>query len=290
MFFQQDVSYISNSFYINLLNKAITITSTSITFLSIIECTFLFISSTGDGGAVYYLNDLNGKSHHSKNCYYSIICNGWGSAFSIKTNSNNNNNFYFISYCFCAPKSLGSYHAGAELYNGIQEISNINGSFCYTSYYGCIGIRGATSSIHNFSSFTNCYQSGYIVLCYHRYNNIQISNINVINNSHQTDYGILSNHWSSNTYISKSIFFNNGKIGNKCLFWSDGGVFQIKDCWIQSGITISNANVINSLSITNTFQLNFLSTSFCKGVFFLNSKKLKLIFYFKNFLILFNYL
>ena len=285
--FQQEVTYISNSLYISLSTKAITISGSTITFLNINECTFLNITSIGDGGAIFYLNDINGKSYNSKNCYYSINCNGWGTAFSIKTNLNNNNNYYFISFLYCSPQSSGSYHSGIEPYNGIQEISNINGSLCFTQHYGCLGIRGSISSNLIFSSFTNCFTSVYISFCFHRYNNIQISNTNFINNSQQTGYGILSNHVSSNTYINKSIFINNGKIGNNCLFWSDGGIFQIKDCYIQSDITTYNVNIINTLNISNTFLLNFLSTSFCKGKLnFLTNNKFKNKFYIEKYLLL----
>ena len=268
---QYDVSFISNTLFNSLTNKAINLVN-SISFLNIIECIFLFISSSGDGGAIYFFNELNGKSYQSKNCYYFISSSGWGSAFSILTNMNNINNYYYISYSLCNPSTSIGGVSGIEPFNGIQEISSINGSNCYTWAYGCIGVRSSKLGITKFSNFINCYSTGYIILCYHRSNNHNISNINVVNNSQVANsWGIFSNHAKSNTFLSKSILINNMKIGYKYLFCSDGGIFEIKDCWIQNDILYSNVNIINSFSITNTFKLIFFSTSLCKGNTFIYS-------------------
>ena len=136
---------------------------------------------------------------------------------------------------------------------------------CYTLHYGCIVYRGSKSGISNFSSFYNCHASGHIVICFHRDNNLNVTNINVVNNSFQTIWGLVSNLANSNIYISESIFINNGKIWNKCLFSSDGNIFQIKNSWIQLDLTVSNVNILNNLGITNTFPIYFFSTSLCKG-------------------------
>ena len=267
------LSLIKDTIFENYNEKVLSITNTK-SELQILNCLFSLIVSNGDGGAIFFSSSINGKSYLSKNCFYSCSTpNGYGFAAFIYTNLNNTCNL--LSLVFCSRNTeLG--HVGAiHFEGGIQNMNYINSSHSQAQYYSGISLKGSSNCSLLYSTFINNFALYWVTICFYYYSLNFAENLNIINNSQNgLSWGIISNYYHANSYMKKCIFDKNTNLINKYLFASDGGIFEISNCWIQSNILFYSAQIISSFSITNTFQINFFNTKICKGEIFDFSKKI----------------
>ena len=272
-----DISLIKNSIFESYNSKIISITNTP-SELQILECFFNNIVSNGNGGAIYFSSPTNGKSYLNKNCFYSCGSpDGWGIALYINTGSTNNNSCDLLSHVYCSRTPQLGYVGGVDFDGGIQYINYINGSYSQAQNYAAISLRGSNNCKIKFSSFINNFAERFICICFNRYSLNNAENLNVINNSQKDpSWGIVANHYYSNSYMNKCIFDKNTNNFNSNLFVSDGGIFQISNCWIQLSFSTSNVQIISNNLLTNTFPINFFITKLCKGeiIYFSNNSNL----------------
>ena len=233
-------------------------------------CTFdsiISIGSTRQGGAIYCSSTTSGSAF-SKICAYNCSCGtttssyyGDGQFSYIKTDPNKINKMFQVSISFSASKSNFWRRYGFYLNDGIQEINNLNSSYCSgytTSSFYCLNPTSLLVTHANvvnsdpYSQYVVYFQSGTLI------RKMQISNfVNNTSSSGAVIYGT-----TSETQIIQCIFTQNKDV----LF---SGTLNVSQSWIHHEYSLSAGTVvILSSTITTqgpapTFELQNYASAIC---------------------------
>ena len=261
--------------------------------LSIFYCIFFKCSSTGVGGAIFYLCDINGSnSNISFTCVsscWTISPNDCQFAFISTFNHINNDikcNYLSINYLHKfysnGINSILLYY-GNQLYKS-SNTSNNNILSCPLNY-----IAKPNNYLSNFCNFINNPISGYRSFVFMSNSNNLISKCNIINNSSPTQHGVVTILDYGYYTFENCIFIKN----NDFLFYIFSGSINLFNCYVShlnskfSNIIIDKTNnIIFENSITQTFLFLHFSTVYCDELFKL-TKIIQKNDFFQNFYLIF---
>ena len=223
--------------------------------ININETTFYnCITTSGHGGAIYFINGLNIN-------LFKICAVGCKSTFHyqfafLKTSSNQILDLITIFNC----SNLNGY-VPLIIYNGNQNISNLNVSYNNNVVVSGIEYAFPNSMFSNYCTFYN--NTASTDRCIYLNGNIcTISKSNIIlNNSPSTNYGVVY-LYSGNIILKECIFDQNKDI---LLYANSGSTLQLINCYYLTGSSSIYGSVANSLIITNTnyYLYSIYSTYYC---------------------------
>ena len=235
-----------------------------VTTLLIYYCSFMNCTCTNSGGAIFSTSSYCNFSH---NCFYLCMHKLYGSCFELP--SIISSHIFYCSSNSCPSISNPSYHCSLLTRYGKHFYENINVSTSSNSMVsGIYNFQCTSSKIHYYISTNNIAGSsiGFGVFSYdgdHKY-------LIFLNNT--CNQGIF-HLYRTNTMVFESYFLNNkGKI--RFDYENSNFVLSLKSCYFNIEIISENYLTISNLFTISNYLISyiFFSTYFCQNNNFFSSK------------------
>jgi len=256
--------FLKDSFFQLMTRRVVLVTGYDITLnLYIEKCTFLNVSSSGNGGAIYYSNGgncfMNGICGDS--CYTQGTSDSFQFAYVVTVDGKTNGIQYAtISRCPFIPN--GRCYT-LYLYYGIQTIEglNISKSNLYTN---CIQMTNGNKLNITFSSFVS--NDMYNYLFYHN------------NANYQGNHYFQNNNWIGNKNslgATSSVMFFTGVATNvfeRNTFMQNQGIqFNVQTAASYGGVILVFCSIANPSFSLSTGTGKFLASTDIGGSFLMNT-------------------
>jgi len=252
---------ISQCQFIGLSNKAI-YCSTSSVKLVIGDCFFYQVSSSSNGGAVFYQSSGGSIGIKRVCCYSCVTTSGYSYGSFLYSPQHSNCLIYDSSFAKCViNEPVHEQSSVLFLCSGIIHVQAANTSYNQLRSYLIALISSATSCNYSFSTISNNHAAWARILevqscntCFYR--------DNFINNSvSDTNDCVFSQYGSGKTSFTQTIFLDCAKTQSQNLLSSSSFLFT--ECWINIGNIPSDLRQGVTFGTTNPYPNSFFSTHLC---------------------------
>ena len=254
-----------NSFIVSGRGSCISIEISSLVDIIIESSSFFFVSSTGNGGALY-ISCSKSSVQLFKLCasLCKISSTSTFGSFSYVSSDISRENSFTISSIYQCSNIVGFTTSSVYIANGHQVFSNINSSNNLAYSYSVVSFIRPSGFSCSFSTFFGNQASFHGVFFLEDGNGF-VENSNFISNSGSTSnsYGMIISTSLSFLTISLSIFISN----SPSPLFGHSNYFLLIDCFVDVFSFRDYTLYISNLGgLTSTHSLNHYSTQFCEAV------------------------